>query len=193
MEKKKTINVFVILLLIIGFLAFNSISSYNHLVVLEEGVNEKFSKVQTAYQRRADLIPNFAEIVKQYASHENEVFTNIAKARSGLINADSPSELQSADNFLTDTLKTLFSVVEAYPELKANENFMALQDELAGTENRIKVERDIYNQEVKNYNIYVRTFPNMIYASIFHFEKKEMFDAKETAQDAVEVKEIFNE
>ena len=167
--------------------------SYNSLVNADETVNEKWANVQTAYQRRADLIPNIVETVKQYAAHEKNVFTAVTEARASIMRAKTPSELQAADSQLTSTLKTLFAVAENYPNLKANENFLSLQDERAGTENRIKTERDIYNKGVKELNIKIRRFPTNIIARLFGFEKKEMFEAEEGAENAVDVGGLFEE
>ena len=187
----KSIKSIIIILLTISLIfGIWTVSTYNTLVAKEESINMKFSSVQTAYQRRADLIPNLAESVKQYAKHE-EIFVDIAKARSNINNAQTPDELQNSDNMIKDTLKSLFMVVESYPELKANENFLALQDELAGTENRIKVERDAYNKEVRDYNTYIRQFPTIITASILGFDKKEMFKAESNAQKSISIKDTF--
>ncbi len=169
----------------IGVLWF--IGSYNGLVRADETVNEKWANVQTAYQRRADLIPNLVETVKGYASHEKEVFTTVTEARAAIMNAKTPSQLQAADTQLTAALKTLFAVAENYPNLKANENFLSLQDELAGTENRVKVERDIYNQAVKDYSIKIRRFPTNIVANIFGFSPRDMFEAETGTEKAPEV------
>ena len=166
--------------------------SYNGLVNSDEKVNEKWANVQSAYQRRADLIPNLVETVQQYAAHEKDVFTAVTAARASIMSAKTPAQLQAADNQLTSTLKTLFAVAENYPNLKANENFLSLQDELAGTENRIKTERDIFNSAVKEMNIKVRRFPTNIIAGAFGFEKKEMFEADAGAETAPIVEELFD-
>ncbi len=167
------------------FLIFSG--TYNSLVTNDETVNEKWGNVQTAYQRRADLIPNLVETVKAYANHEEELLTTITKARSKVGQASTPGQLQTAGAELNSALSRLLVVVENYPNLKANEGFLSLQDELAGTENRIKVERDAFNLAVKNYNVIVRTFPSNIIAGIFGFEKKEMFEADDGADKAVDV------
>jgi len=165
--------------------------SYNGLVRSDETVNEKWANVESAYQRRADLIPNLVETVKRYAAHEEDIFIRVTEARAAVMSARGPAELQSADNQLSSTLKTLFAVAENYPNLKANENFLSLQDELAGTENRIKTERDIYNGAVRDYNVKVRRFPTNAIAGIFGFEQREMFEAQEGTEEAVNVKELF--
>ncbi|MBU2639521.1 MAG: LemA family protein [Nanoarchaeota archaeon] len=165
--------------------------SYNGLVKADETVNEKWANVGTAYQRRADLVPNLVETVKRYAAHEETIFIEVTKARASMMNAKTPTELQAADNQLSSTLKTLFAVAENYPNLKANENFLSLQDELAGTENRIKTERDIYNGAVKELNLKIRRFPTNIIAGIFGFEKRDMFEAQQGAEEAVDVGKLF--
>jgi len=167
------------------------IGSYNGLVKADESVNEKWANVQTAYQRRADLIPNLVETVKQYSDYEGSVLTEITEARSSVANAGSPSELAAAGNELNSALSRLLVVVENYPNLKANENYLSLQDELAGTENRIKTERDIYNAAVKAMNIKVRRFPTVIIANMFGFEKAESFEADQGADTAPDVKDLF--
>ena len=169
------IAVGVILLLTV----FWFIGSYNSLIRVDEAVNEKWANVQSAYQRRADLIPNLVETVKAYSTYEGDILTEITNARASIGKAGSPAELQAADAQLTGALSKLLVVVENYPNLKANENYLSLQDELAGTENRVKVERDIYNKAVKSMNIKVRRFPTNIVAGMFGFEKKDMFEADE--------------
>ena len=172
-----------IALIVIGAILFFSvlwfIGSYNGLVKADETTNEKWANVQTAYQRRGDLIPNLVETVKAYSDYEGDILTQITEARASIGKAGSPSELQAAGNQLNSALSRLLVVVENYPNLKANENYLSLQDELAGTENRIKVERDIYNKAVKEYSIKIRRFPTNIVAGMFGFEKREMFEADE--------------
>ncbi len=158
--------------------------TYNGLVKSQETVNEKWSNVQTAYQRRADLIPNLVSTVKAYSNYEGELLTELTKARAAVGSAKTPSELQAAGNEMNSALSRLLVVVENYPNLKANENYLSLQDELAGTENRIKTERDIYNTAVKGYNVKVRSFPTNLMAGMFGFEKKDMFEAEEGSEKA---------
>ena len=146
------------------------IGSYNGLVRADEGVNEKWANVQTAYQRRADLIPNIVATVKQYAAHEEGVFIAVTEARAKVGSASTPGQLNKAGAEMNSAIARLLLVAEAYPDLKANENFLSLQDELAGTENRIKTERDIFNKAVKELNIKVRRFPTNIIAGMFGFE-----------------------
>ncbi len=168
------------------------IGSYNGLVNSDETVNEKWANVQTAYQRRADLIPNIVETVQQYADHEKDVFTTVTEARARVGSASTPGELNAAGEEMNSAISRLLLVAENYPQLKANENFLSLQDELAGTENRIKTERDIFNKAVKTYNVKVRRFPTNLIAGIFNFEKKDMFEAVQGTETAPEVKNLFD-
>lgn len=180
--------------LIILIILFSIIGAYNGLVNSDENVKQKWANVQTAYQRRADLIPNLVETVKGYKNYEKETLTKITELRSqagqAKINVDSatsPVELQTAMGAMDNVLSKLMVIVENYPDLKANENFLSLQDELAGTENRVKVERDNFNVAVKDYNVKVRKFPSNIIAGIFGFGMKEGFNAEEGSEKAVKV------
>ncbi len=172
----------IIVLLILIF-----IGSYNGLVNADEEVDRTWGNVETAYQRRADLIPNLVETVKGYKIHEEDVLTEITNARSMISQAKTPAELTNGDAALNSALSRLLVVVENYPNLKANENFLSLQDELAGTENRVKVERDNYNGAVKSLNVKIRRFPSNIVAGMFGFEKKEAFEAEPGAETAPKV------
>lgn len=179
--------VLIVIAVIVVLALLWGVSAYNGLVAADETVSEKWANVQSAYQRRADLVPNLVETVKGYAAHEKEVFTAVTEARAGIMAAKTPAQLQAADNQLTSTLKTLFAVAENYPQLKANENFLSLQDELAGTENRIKTERDIFNNAVKDYNIKTRRVPTSIIAGWFGFSQKESFEAAAGAETVPKV------
>jgi LemA protein len=167
----------IVLGVIVLLLVLTVWGNYNSLVNLDEAVSEKWANVQTAYQRRADLIPNLVETVKAYSNYEGEVLTEITNARSRIAGAGSPSELAAGNSDLNSALSRLLVVVEAYPNLKANENYLSLQDELAGTENRIKTERDIYNAAVRGYNTKVRRFPSNVIAGMFGFDQRESFAA----------------
>lgn len=163
-------------------------SKYNKLVKLDNEVDNAFAQVQVAVKRRADLIPNLVETVKGYASHEEETLTKITEARSQVNNASNPEELAQADANLTEQIRNLNVSVEAYPELKANQNFLDLQAQLEGTENRISTERRRYNETVKEYNQTVRSFPMNLFAGIMGFDKKQYFEAAPSEQDAPDVK-----
>ena len=177
-----------VVLLLIFILAVVSIGTYNSLVSKEVEVDKSWSEVDNQLMRRSDLIPNYVETVKGYAAHENELFTNIANARAKLAGAANVPDKISAANELSGFLSRLLVIVENYPQLKANENFMKLQDELAGTENRISVARTRYNQAVQAFNTSVRSFPSNLIAGIFNFQKKEFFEAPESAKTVPQVK-----
>ncbi|MDZ7741535.1 MAG: LemA family protein [Bacteroidota bacterium] len=189
--------IIIIILVVVGLIFFSSIrGTYNNLVDMEESISEKWSQVENVYQRRADLIPNLVNTVKGYAEHEQQTFTQVTEARSRAtsvnidpsnLNANSLQQFQQAQEGLSQALSRLLLVVERYPELKANQNFLELQAQLEGTENRITVERQKFNQAVKEYNAYVRKFPQTIWASIFGFERKAYFEAQEGAEKAPEV------
>lgn len=170
------------------------ISSYNGLVSTDENVNQKWGNVQSAYQRRADLIPNLVSTVEGYKKYEGQTLTEITKLRSeagqakiDVSKAATPEQIQAASGAMDSVLSRLMVIVENYPDLKANQNFLALQDELAGTENRIKVERDNFNTAVKEYNIKARRFPTNIIAGMFGFEVKTSFKADAGAESAPKV------
>ena len=160
---------------------------YNSLVSQSENVNTAWSQVQNVLQRRADLIPNLVETVKGYAAHEKEIFTEVANARSRLIGAKTPAEAEAAEGAMNSALSRLLVIAERYPDLKANEQFTRLQDELAGTENRIAVERMRYNEAVRTYNTRLRRFPTKLFASATGFETRDYFEAPANAQDVPKV------
>lgn len=162
-------------------------SGYNGLVQINEDVNGKWSQVENQLQRRADLIPNLVETVKAYAAHETEVFTALADARAALAGAGTVSETEEANQAMNAGLGRLIAIAEAYPELKSNVNFMALQDELAGTENRIATARMDYNTVVQTYNTKVKSLPTALYARILGFDEKEYFEAEDGAENGVDV------
>jgi LemA protein len=165
--------------------------TYNTFVGLDESVNGAWGNVQTAYQRRADLIPNLVATVKAYSDYEGEVLTEITNARASIGSAKTPAEMANADTEFNSALSRLLVVVENYPDLKANQNYLDLQAQLEGTENRIKVERDIYNGAVRTYNTKARRFPSNIVAGMFGFEQKEYFESKEGAENAPDVGSLF--
>ncbi len=190
----------IILLAIVAPLFYIIVTNYNNIPKLDENVKEKWSQVQNQYKRRADLIPNLVETVKGYASHEKSTFVEVTEARSKVsqmnVNADTlnnPAAMEqfsAAQSGLSSALSKLMVVVEKYPELKANENFKALQSQLEGTENRITVARKDFIEAVKLYNLELRTMPGKLVAAIAHPEAqiKETFTASPTEQEAPKVK-----
>jgi len=162
-------------------------STYNGLVTMDETVKASWAQVENQLQRRYDLIPNLVETVKGYAAHEEGVFVKVTEARSKVAGASTVDNKIAANNELSSALSRLLVVVEQYPELKANENFIRLQDELAGTENRISVERRRYNETVKEFNIKIRRFPTNLIAGMFNFGKAAFFDVPEEKQEAPKV------
>lgn len=177
-------------LVAIFFLGSWFIGTRNNLVTLEEDVHHELSNVGTTLQRRSDLIPNLVETVKGYAKHEEKVFTEIAEARSklaGTISKGDIEQMQEANNSLDSALSRLLMITENYPELVASEHFTALQDELAGTENRITVARQNYNDVVRKYNTTLKKFPASIIAGMSGFEAAEYFEVEESAKQAPKV------
>jgi LemA protein len=168
--------VVIVLLLVVGLAVFGQyVGVKNTLVSKNEAVKAAWSQVDIVLQRRADLIPNLVETVKGYAAQEVTVFGDIAKARSALLSAGSPQEKMAANGQLDGALGRLLLISERYPELKSNENFLHLQDELAGTENRIAVERKRYNDTLRDYNTYVQQFPNSLFAGFAGFKANEAY------------------
>jgi len=185
----KTLLIILGILLVIVIAAYSYLKgTYNSLVTMDESVKGAWAQVENQLQRRYDLIPNYVETVKGYAKHEKEVFVEVANARSKVAGATTVSDKIEANQQLSSALGRLLLVVERYPELKANTNFIRLQDELAGTENRIAVERRRFNEIVKAYNIKVRSFPTNILAGMFGFEKATFFEVPKEQQQAPKVK-----
>ncbi|MFZ4401081.1 MAG: LemA family protein [Bacteroidales bacterium] len=187
------IVVIAFVLLLLGSI----VRMYNKMPNLEEGVNSQWAKVESAYQRRSDLIPNLVNTVKGVANFEQQTLTGVveARAKATSVNID-PTKLtaanmqqfQQAQNGLSSALSKLMVVVEKYPELKATQNFLELQSQLEGTENRINVERNKFNEAAQSYNSFIRRFPNNMFAGMFGFEKKAYFEATAGAEKAPEVK-----
>lgn len=188
---KKGMIALIVVIALIVILVVSLIGSYNGLVSAEEEVNNKLSQIDNQLQRRNDLIPNLVETVKQYASHEKEIFESVAQARAKLAGASTIAERGEADEQLSASLNRLIAIAEAYPDLKANENFIALQDELAGTENRIATARKDYNDQATSYNTKVRRFPTNIIAGMFGFGNVEYFAASQDAKDTPDVGDLF--
>lgn len=173
---------------IIVLLGVMLISGYNNLVTTSEGVNGRWSQVQNQLQRRADLIPNLVETVKGYASQEKQVFTEVAEARAKLAGAATVGAAAQADQAVTGALGRLLAISESYPQLKSDANFRALQDELAGTENRIATARMDYNNSVQSYNAKIKSFPSSLYAGILGFGQRDYFKPNSNVNNAPAVK-----
>jgi LemA protein len=178
------IGVIIALVVVLGFVI---VGMYNGLVQARLRVREAWSGIDVQLKRRASLIPNLVETVKGYAQHEREVFENVTRARSMLQQASTPGQAAEANNMLTQTLRSLFAVAEAYPDLKANENFLDLQNELSDIEEKIAYARQFYNTNVLSYNTKTETFPSVIFANMFNFEPAEFFEAEEEARQDVRV------
>jgi LemA protein len=182
-------------IIVLWFMIFGGV--YNGLVAREEGVTSAWAQVENVYQRRMDLVPNLVQTVKGYAAHESETLQNVVEARSKIsqttISSDAisdPSKLQAFQKMqgqLSSALGRLMVVVERYPDLKASKNFLALQSQLEGTENRISVERRRFNEAARNFNTYRRKFPNVIISNMMDFQKKAYFESDEGAQKAPQV------
>jgi len=175
-----------------GFLLMNLLGlsgcGYNSMVSMKESVTAAWSQVENQLQRRNDLIPNLVETTKGYAAHEKEIFESVANARSRLIGAGSRAQKIDAANDLSSALSRLLVIAERYPDLKANQQFARLSDELAGTENRIATERRRYNEAVQAYNTYVQKFPAVLTARMFGFQAEKYFEAPESAKQVPQVK-----
>ena len=185
MSKKMIVPAIIIgvIIMIIATLG----GTYNSIVSYEQKVEEQAANIDVTLQRRADLIPNFVETIKGYAKHENDAIDKVTEARTKLMNANGVSEQSKANDELTGAINNLLVVVENYPDLKASANFIQLQDELAGSENRIATARRDYNSAVNDYNTKIKKFPSNIIAGMFGFEKKDLFEASEGAKDTPKV------
>ena len=192
---KKGTVILITCLAIAAIIAVWGIKEYNNLVVAEESVTTAWSNVESQYQRRADLIPNLVNTVKGYASHEQETLDAVISARAKAMQTNISDDLsqeniqkfQAAQNELGNALGKLIAIRESYPDLKANQNFMQLQEQLEGTENRIQVERQKFNETVKSYNIHIRRFPTNIVAGMFNFDAKSTFTSDPNAENAPSV------
>ncbi len=172
---------------VVALIVIFLIATYNRLVRLRNRVEAAWSQIDVQLRRRHDLIPNLVETVKGYAAHERETLEAVTRARQQAVAADGVQEQAQAENMLTATLRQLFAVAEAYPELRANENFLALQEELTGTESRIAFSRQFYNEQVLAYDNALETFPSNIVAGAFTFQPKEYFEAEEQTREPVRV------
>lgn len=158
-------------------------SLYNSLVTKRLRVDEAWSQIEVQLRRRADLVPNLVEIVKGYAKHEKTVFTDVTKARTALVSANNPHDKAKANNMLTDALKSVFAVAEAYPQLRASENFKELQEEVTDTEDKVAYSRQFYNNVVMEFNTDIKVFPNVLFANLLNFKPAEFFDGELTEAD----------
>jgi LemA protein len=175
------------LLLVVLVVVAAIIGIYNRLVVLRNRVDNAWSQIDVQLKRRYDLIPNLVETVKGYAAHESQTFEKVTAARTAAMNAGTVKEHGEAENMLSSTLKSLFAVAEAYPDLKANQNFLQLQEELSGTEGKIAYARQFHNDSVMSLNTALQTFPNNILAGMFGFQQKDYFEIEVAAKEAPKV------
>jgi LemA protein len=184
---KKGTKILLVILVLAVVLVVYTFSTYNSLVRLKENVDSKWSQVENQLQRRADLIPNLVNTVKGYAKHEKEIFETLAQARSKLLNSSTVEDKAKANDELSSAISRLLVIVENYPNLKADRTFVQLMDELAGTENRIAVARKDYNDAVRQYNMKIKVFPNVLIARMFGFEERQYFQASSQAQNVPSV------
>ncbi|HEV2339891.1 MAG TPA: LemA family protein [Patescibacteria group bacterium] len=176
------------IIVVLGFLALLLFATYNGLITAKMRVGEAFSQIDVQLKRRADLIPNLVETVKGYMKHEKEVLEEVTKARTSLMQANGAEAKAKANNQLAQTLKSLFAVAENYPQLKASQNFMSLQEELSDTENKIAYARQFYNSTVLDFNTKLQVFPTVFFANMMHFTPAEFFAATEEEKKPVAVK-----
>jgi len=177
-------EILLFLLIVVGVVLVGGIVIYNRLITIRNRCDNAWAQVDVQLRRRYDLIPNLVETVKGYARHEKEVFEKVTEARTKAINAQTVREQGQAENMLTGALKSLFAVVENYPDLKANQNFLMLQEELAGTESKIAYARQFYNDMVMKFNIKLQVFPSNVIARLFNFQEKEYFDPQKFRRDS---------
>lgn len=174
----------IIILVIVGAFVWYL---YNSIIVAKMRVSESLSQIDVQLKRRADLIPNLVETVKGYATHEKTLFEKVTKERASLVSAQGPAEKAEANSELSKTLKSIFAVAESYPDLKASQNFMELQEELSDTENKVAYSRQFYNSNVLDYNTKLTVFPNVFFAKMFNFKDAEFFGATEEEKKPVKV------
>lgn len=177
----------LIILGVVVLIALLVIAKYNQMVSLRNRIQNAWSQIDVQLRRRYDLIPNLVETVKGYATHEKEVFENVTKARSAMMDAQGAQAQGEAQNQITSALKSLFAVAEAYPQLRANENFMTLQEELSGTESKIAYARQFFNDQVMTFNTLIQTFPGNIIAGMFGFTAHEYFPMEDVAREPIKV------
>jgi LemA protein len=177
--------VVIVVVVVIGLLLM---TMYNRLVRLRNRIENAWAQIDVQLQRRYDLIPNLVETVKGYAAHEKGVLEGVTQARAAALNAQGPADKAAADNIVTGALKSLFAVSEAYPDLKANQNFLALQEELSGTEGKVAYARQFYNDTVRGYNTSLQSFPTNLIANQFGFKPREYYEAGDESRGPVQVK-----
>ncbi|WBU38057.1 LemA family protein [Homoserinibacter sp. YIM 151385] len=178
MEILIVVGIVVVLAVIVGIYLW---ATYNSLVTLNVRVDEAWSDITVQLKRRADLIPNLIDTVKGYAAHEKQVFENVTQARAETVNAGTPAEASAAENHMQQALKSIFAVAEAYPQLQANQNFLALQGELVDTEDKIQASRRFYNGGVRELNTKIKIFPNTLFARQLGFTERDFFEVDEPA------------
>lgn len=171
----------LIILAIVVVLGIFLWAMYNSLITLRNRVDEAWSDITVQMKRRADLVPNLVNTVKGYAAHESDVFEKVTEARSAIMNATGVKDSAKAENMMEDALKSIFAVAEAYPDLKASENFVQLQNELVDTEDKIQASRRFYNGGVRDYNTKLQVFPNNMFASMFGFSERDFFEVEDRA------------
>jgi LemA protein len=179
--------VLIIVLVVVVLLVLFLVSAYNGLVKNKNQVESAWAQIDVQLKRRLDLIPNLVETVKGYAAHEKETLEGVIAARNKAMTASTVADQAAADNMITGALNKLFALQEAYPDLKANQNFLNLQEELTGTEGRIAYARQFYNDTVQKYNTKIQTFPTVVIAGVFHFTQREYFEIEETARETPQV------
>jgi LemA protein len=176
--------ILIVVLILVVLVLIYLVAAYNGLIRRRNQIENAWSQIDVQLKRRHDLIPNLVETVKGYAAHERETLDAVIKARNAAVGAHSPSEQAAAEGQLTGTLRQLFALGEAYPDLKANQNFLALQEELSATEGRVAYARQFYNDSVLGYNNKLQQFPTMYFARMLKFERREYFEADEAARSA---------
>lgn len=181
-------NPLLIIGIIIGIIVLIVILLYNSLIRLKNQVENSFAQIDVQLKRRNDLIPNLIETVKGYMKHEKTILENITKARASIMDAEAPKEKAKASNKISETLKSLFAVAENYPDLKANQNFLQLQEEITGTENKIAYARQHYNDIVMKFNTKIQMFPTSIFANMLNFKEEQFFETPEEEKEPVKVK-----
>ena len=177
----------IVIGVIVAIVLFVVVGGYNRLVALDQRADQSFADIDVQLKQRQDLIPNLVETVKGYATHERETLDSVTRARAAAESASGPADQAAKENVLTQSLRSLFAVSEAYPDLKANQNFLSLQEELSATEGRIAYARQYYNDTVQRYNTKIQSFPAVIIAGALRFQEREYFEADDTSRGPVNV------